>query len=137
MGYAEADPYVDVEGVDAAHKLTILASIAYGTHLNFESVHVEGISNITHADISYARELGYQVKHLGIARRQNDALDLRVHPCLLASDQILANVSGVMNAVKVNGDAVGETLFYGAGAGAGPTASVSYTHLTLPTILHV
>ncbi|RZO21828.1 MAG: homoserine dehydrogenase [Candidatus Thioglobus sp.] len=123
LGYAEADPYVDVEGVDAAHKLTILASIAYGTHLNFESVHVEGIGNITHADISYARELGYQVKHLGIARRQNDALDLRVHPCLLASDQILANVSGVMNAVKVNGDAVGETLFYGAGAGAGPTAS--------------
>ena len=123
LGYAEADPYFDVEGIDAAHKLTILASIAYGTHLNFESIHVEGISNITHADISYAKELGYRVKHLGIARRQNDALDLRVHPCLLASDQILANVSGVMNAVKVNGDAVGETLFYGAGAGAGPTAS--------------
>ncbi|MBT6065751.1 MAG: homoserine dehydrogenase [Proteobacteria bacterium] len=123
LGYAETDPYFDVEGIDAAHKLTILASIAYGTHLNFESIHVEGISNITHADISYARELGYRVKHLGIARRQNDALDLRVHPCLLASDQILANVCGVMNAVKVNGDAVGETLFYGAGAGAGPTAS--------------
>ncbi len=122
-GYAEADPSVDVEGVDAAHKLTILASIAYGVHLDFKSVHVEGISDITQDDIIYARELGYRIKHLGIARRLPNGLDLRVHPCLVGDDHLLASVSGVMNAVVVNGDAVGETLFYGAGAGAQPTAS--------------
>jgi homoserine dehydrogenase len=122
-GYAEADPSVDVEGVDAAHKLTILASIAYGVHLDFKSVHVEGISDITQDDIIYARELGYRIKHLGIARRLPNGLDLRVHPCLVGDDHLLASVSGVMNAIVVNGDAVGETLFYGAGAGAQPTAS--------------
>ena len=122
-GYAEADPSVDVEGVDAAHKLTILASIAYGVHLDFKSVHVEGISDITQDDIIYARELGYRIKHLGIARRLPNGLDLRVHPCLVGDDHLLSNVSGVMNAIVVNGDAVGETLFYGAGAGAQPTAS--------------
>jgi len=122
-GYAEAEPSVDVEGVDAAHKLTILASIAYGVHLDFKSVHVEGISDITQDDIIYARELGYRIKHLGIARRLPNGLDLRVHPCLVGDDHLLSNVSGVMNAIVVNGDAVGETLFYGAGAGAQPTAS--------------
>ncbi len=122
-GYAEADPSVDVEGVDAAHKLTILASIAYGVHFDFKSVHVEGISDITQDDIIYARELGYRIKHLGIARRLPNGLDLRVHPCLVGDDHLLASVSGVMNAIVVNGDAVGETLFYGAGAGAQPTAS--------------
>lgn len=122
-GYAEADPSVDVEGVDAAHKLTILASIAYGVHLDFKSVHVEGISDITQDDIIYARELGYRIKHLGIARRLPNGLDLRVHPCLVGDDHLLSSVSGVMNAIVVNGDAVGETLFYGAGAGAQPTAS--------------
>ena len=122
-GYAEADPSVDVQGVDAAHKLTILASIAYGAHLDFKSVHVEGISDITQDDIIYARELGYRIKHLGIARRLPNGLDLRVHPCLVGDDHLLSSVSGVMNAIVVNGDAVGETLLYGAGAGAQPTAS--------------
>ena len=122
-GYAEVDPSVDVQGVDAAHKLTILASIAYGVHLDFKSVHVEGISDITQDDIIYARELGYRIKHLGIARRLPNGLDLRVHPCLVGDDHLLSSVSGVMNAIVVNGDAVGETLFYGAGAGAQPTAS--------------
>jgi len=122
-GYAEADPSVDVQGVDAAHKLTILASIAYGVHLDFKSVHVEGISGITQDDIIYARELGYRIKHLGIARRLPNGLDLRVHPCLVGDDHLLSSVSGVMNAIVVNGDAVGETLLYGAGAGAQPTAS--------------
>ncbi|HJL55980.1 MAG TPA: homoserine dehydrogenase, partial [Arenicellales bacterium] len=95
-GYAEAEPSVDVEGVDAAHKLTILASIAYGVHLDFKSVHVEGISDITQDDIIYARELGYRIKHLGIARRLPNGLDLRVHPCLVGDDHLLSNVSGVM-----------------------------------------
>ncbi|MDG2237925.1 MAG: homoserine dehydrogenase [Arenicellales bacterium] len=122
-GYAEADPSVDVEGIDAAHKLTILASIAYGVHLDFKSVHVEGICDITQDDIIYARELGYRIKHLGIARRLPNGLDLRVHPCLVTDDHLLSSVSGVMNAIVVNGDAVGETLLYGAGAGARPTAS--------------
>ncbi|MDP6950311.1 MAG: homoserine dehydrogenase [Arenicellales bacterium] len=122
-GYAEADPYFDVEGVDAAHKLTILASIAYGVHLNFQSVYVEGISALTRDDIIFAQEMGYRIKHLGMARRSTTGLDLRVHPCLIAEDHLLANVTGVMNAVVVEGDAVGETLYYGAGAGAQPTAS--------------
>jgi len=123
LGYAEADPHFDVAGIDAAHKLTILASIAYGVHLDFSAVQIEGIEQITQADIRYAEELGYRVKHLGLARRYDEGLDLRVHPCLVAEDQLLANVSGVMNAVLVEGDAVGQTLYYGAGAGAGPTAS--------------
>lgn len=123
LGYAEADPHFDVAGIDAAHKLTILASIAYGVHLDFDSVYVEGIEMVTHADIQYAAELGYRIKHLGVASRRKDGLDLRVHPCLVPEHQLLANVSGVMNAVLVKGDAVGETLYYGPGAGAGPTAS--------------
>jgi len=123
LGYAEADPHFDVGGIDAAHKLTILASIAFGTHLNFDAIHIEGIDQLRQQDIIYADELGYRIKHLGIARQQEGGLDLRVHPCLVSNEHLLANVSGVMNAVLIHGDAVGDTLHYGAGAGAQPTAS--------------
>jgi len=123
LGYAESDPHFDVGGIDAAHKLTILASIAFGTHLDFDAIHIEGIDQLRQQDIIYADELGYRIKHLGIARRQEGGLDLRVHPCLVPNDHLLANVSGVMNAVLIHGDAVGDTLHYGAGAGAQPTAS--------------
>ena len=123
LGYAEADPTFDVEGIDAAHKLTILASIAFGIPLQFEKAYTEGISNITIEDIRYAGELGYRIKHLGIARKSEKGIELRVHPTLISEDNLIANVNGVMNAVMVQGDAVGPTLFYGAGAGAQPTAS--------------
>ena len=123
LGYAEADPTFDVEGIDAAHKLTILASIAFGVPLRFESMYTEGISKITPADIRYADELGYRIKHLGIGRRLDDSIELRVHPTLVDKDSMLAQVHGVMNAVLVGSDAAGETMYYGAGAGAGPTAS--------------
>ena len=123
LGYAEADPTFDVEGIDAAHKLTILASIAFGIQLQFEKAYTEGISNITIEDIRYAGELGYRIKHLGIARKSEKGIELRVHPTLISEDNLIANVNGVMNAVMVQGDAVGPTLFYGAGAGAQPTAS--------------
>ena len=123
LGYAEADPTFDVEGIDAAHKLTILASIAFGIPLQFEKAYTEGISNITIEDIRYAGELGYRIKHLGIARKSEKGIELRVHPTLISEDSLIANVNGVMNAVMVQGDAVGPTLFYGAGAGAQPTAS--------------
>ncbi len=123
LGYAEADPTFDVEGVDAAHKLTILASIAFGIPLQYDNVHVEGIGHVTREDVAYAEQLGYRIKHLGIARQSDDGIELRVHPTLLPERQLLANVDGVMNAVMVMGDAVGPTLYYGAGAGAEPTAS--------------
>ena len=123
LGYAEADPTFDVEGIDAAHKLTILASIAFGIPLNFPALFTEGISRITSADIEFARELGYRIRHLGIGRRLADGVELRVHPALVKNDQMLAQVDGVMNAVMVGSDAAGPTLYYGAGAGAGPTAS--------------
>ncbi len=123
LGYAEADPTFDVEGVDAAHKLTILASIAFGIPLQFHRVYTEGISQITREDVAYAEELGYRIKHLGIASHTGEGITLRVHPVLLPARQLLANVDGVMNAVMVSGDAVGPTLYYGAGAGAEPTAS--------------
>ncbi|MGH8521673.1 MAG: homoserine dehydrogenase [Gammaproteobacteria bacterium] len=123
LGYAEADPAFDVEGIDAAHKLTILAAIAFGIPLQFDKVYTEGISQITQADIDYAEQLGYRIKHLGIARDAGDAIELRVHPTLVPRRQLLANVMGVMNAVLIKGDAVGQTLYYGAGAGAEPTAS--------------
>jgi homoserine dehydrogenase len=123
LGYAEADPTYDVEGIDAAHKLTILASIAFGIPLKFEKVYTEGISRITTEDVRYAEELGYRIKHLGIARRTAKGVELRVHPTLIPYRRLIANVDGVMNAVLVKGDAVGPTLFYGAGAGAEPTAS--------------
>ena len=123
LGYAEADPTFDVEGIDAAHKLTILASIAFGIPLQFDKVYIEGISRITHDDVAYATKLGYRIKHLGIAWRDETGVQLRVHPTLIPQRQLLANVNGVMNAVLVKGDAVGQSLFYGAGAGAEPTAS--------------
>ncbi|HMQ12249.1 MAG TPA: homoserine dehydrogenase, partial [Candidatus Competibacter phosphatis] len=117
------DPTFDVEGIDAAHKLTILASIAFGIPLQFDKVYIEGISRITREDVAYAEQLGYRIKHLGIARRDERGAQLRVHPTLIPQRQLLASVSGVMNAVLVRGDAVGQSLFYGAGAGAEPTAS--------------
>ena len=123
LGYAEADPTFDVEGIDAAHKLTILASIAFGIPLQFESTFTEGITKITREDVTYAEELGYRIKHLGITRRSEKGIELRVHPTLIPERRLIANVDGVMNAVLVHGDAVGPTLYYGAGAGAEPTAS--------------
>lgn len=123
LGYAEADPTFDVEGIDAAHKLTILASIAFGIPLQFDAAYTEGISQITREDVNYAEELGYRIKHLGVARRTAAGIELRVHPTLIPERRLIANVDGVMNAVLVKGDAVGPTLYYGAGAGAEPTAS--------------
>ena len=123
LGYAEADPTFDVEGIDAAHKLTILASIAFGIPLSFDAIYTEGISAITADDILFADELGYCIKHLGIARRTQNAVELRVHPALVSKDEMLAQVNGVMNSVMVGSDAAGATMYYGAGAGAGPTAS--------------
>ncbi len=123
LGYAEADPTFDVEGIDAAHKLAILASIAFGVPLQFEKVYTEGISHITRDDVNYAEELGYRIKHLGLSRATEQGIELRVHPTLIPERRLIANVDGVMNAILVKGDAVGPTLYYGAGAGAEPTAS--------------
>ncbi len=123
LGYAEADPTFDVEGIDAAHKLTILASIAFGIPLQFDKCYTEGIGHITREDVVYAEELGYRIKHLGVARRTDKGVELRVHPTLIPERRLIANVDGVMNAVLVKGDAVGPTLYYGPGAGAEPTAS--------------
>ena len=123
LGYAEADPTFDVEGIDAGHKLMILASIAFGIPLQFENVFTEGITKITRADVEYAGELGYRIKHLGIARKTDKGIELRVHPTLIPERRLIANVDGVMNAVLVQADAVGPTLYYGAGAGAEATAS--------------
>ena len=157
LGYAEADPTFDVEGIDAAHKLVILASLAFGIPLQFEKVYTEGISALGQEDLAYAADLGYRIKHLGLCRRTPAGIELRVHPTLIPDDRLIANVNGVMNAILVKGDAVGPTLYYGPGAGSEPTASavvadivdvartltadpnhrvphpVSYTHLTLPT----
>ncbi len=123
LGYAEADPTFDVEGIDAAHKLTILASIAFGVPLQFDKAYTEGIGHITREDVTNAEALGYRIKHLGISRRTDSGIELRVHPTLIPERRLIANVDGVMNAVLVKGDAVGPTLYYGAGAGAEPTAS--------------
>jgi len=123
LGYAEADPAFDVEGTDAAHKLVILASIAFGMPLRFDAVFTEGITDIQPEDVVYAEELGYRIKHLGIAKQREEGVELRVHPTLIPERQLIAQVNGVMNAVMVKGDAVGPTLYYGAGAGAEPTAS--------------
>ena len=123
LGYAEADPTFDVEGIDAGHKLTILASIAFGIPLQFDKVYTEGITHITRIDVEYAEQLGYRIKHLGIARNTPAGIELRVHPTLIPERRLIANVNGVMNAILVKGDAVGATLYYGAGAGAEPTAS--------------
>lgn len=123
LGYAEADPTFDVEGIDAAHKLTIMASIAFGIPLQFYKAYTEGISKISQEDVQYAEELGYHIKHLGIAKKTVQGVELRVHPTLIPKRRLIANVNGVMNAVVVKGDAVGPTLYYGAGAGSEPTAS--------------
>lgn len=123
LGYAEADPTFDVEGIDAAHKLTIMASIAFGIPLQFYSAYTEGISKIAQEDVQYAAELGYRIKHLGIAKKTDRGVELRVHPTLIPHRRLIANVNGVMNAVVVKGDAVGPTLYYGAGAGSEATAS--------------
>ena len=123
LGYAEADPTFDIEGVDAAHKLTIMAAIGFGIPTQFPKVHVEGISKLTREDIAYAEELGYRIKLLGIAKRKPGGIELRVHPTLIPARRLIANVEGVMNAILVHGDVVGQTMYYGAGAGSEPTAS--------------
>jgi len=122
-GYAEADPTFDVEGIDAAHKLVILAALAFGIPLQFDKVYTEGIGNLDLQDVAYARELGYRIKSLGIGRQTDKGVELRVHPTLVPDNSLIAEVDGVMNAVMVKGDAVGATMFYGAGAGSEPTAS--------------
>lgn len=123
LGYAEADPTTDVEGIDAAHKLTLLASLAFGVPPRFSDVHVEGITSLQATDIGYAEQLGYRIKLLGVAKRRSDGIELRVHPTLVPTRSLIANVEGAMNAVLVKGDAVGHTLYYGKGAGSEPTAS--------------
>lgn len=123
LGYAEADPTFDVEGIDACHKLVILASLAFGIPLQFEKAYTEGIRKISSEDVKYAEELGYRIKHLGIARKTAEGIELRVHPTLIPAKRLIANVDGVMNAVLVSADAAGVSLYYGRGAGAEPTAS--------------
>jgi homoserine dehydrogenase len=123
LGYAETDPTFDIEGVDAAHKLAIMAAISFGIPMQFSAVYTEGISGLTQEDIRYAEELGYRIKLLGIAKRKSRGIELRVHPTLIPARRLIANVEGVMNAILVKGDAVGQTMYYGAGAGAEPTAS--------------
>ncbi len=135
-GYAEADPTFDIEGIDAAHKLAIMSAIAFGVPMQFDKVYTEGISKLTREDIRYAEEMGYRIKLLGITRRTNAGIELRVHPTLIPSKRLIANVEGVMNAVLVKGDAVGSTLYYGAGAGAEPTASAVIADLVDVTRMH-
>jgi homoserine dehydrogenase len=136
LGYAEADPTFDIEGIDAAHKLTILSAIAFGIPMQFDRAYTEGISRLTREDVQYAEELGYRIKLLGIARRAENGIELRVHPTLIPERRLIANVDGAMNAVLVLGDAVGPTLYYGAGAGAEPTASAVIADLVDVTRLH-
>jgi homoserine dehydrogenase len=136
LGYAEADPTFDIEGVDAAHKVTIMSAIAFGVPVQFERAYVEGISRLDSIDIRYAEELGYRIKLLGIARRAEKGIELRVHPTLIPSKRLIANVEGAMNAIVVQGDAVGSTLYYGKGAGAEPTASAVVADLVDVTRLH-
>ena len=136
LGYAEADPTFDIEGVDAAHKLTIMAAIAFGIPMQFDKAYTEGISKLTREDIRYAEELGYRIKLLGITRRTAAGIELRVHPTLIPTRRLIANVEGVMNAILVKGDAVGPTLYYGAGAGAEPTASAVVADLVDVTRMH-
>ncbi|MEW5885865.1 MAG: homoserine dehydrogenase [Pseudomonadota bacterium] len=136
LGYAEADPTFDIEGVDAAHKATILSAIAFGIPMQFDKAHVEGITRLQAEDIRYAEQLGYRIKLLGIAKRQRDGIELRVHPTLVPASRLIANVEGAMNAVMVQGDAVGTTLYYGKGAGSEPTASAVIADLVDVTRLH-
>ncbi len=123
LGYAEADPEFDVEGIDAAHKLCILSSLAFGEPLQFDKVYTEGISKISQEDVTFAEELGYRIKHLGITRQTKNGIEMRVHPTLIPEKRLIANVDGVMNAVLIQADRLGPSLYYGAGAGADPTAS--------------
>ena len=136
LGYAEADPTFDIEGVDAAHKATLMASIAFGIPVQFDKAHIEGISKLDAIDIKYAEQLGYRIKLLGIDKRKANGVELRVHPTLVPARRLIANVEGVMNAVLVKGDAVGPTMFYGAGAGSQPTASAVVADLVDITRLH-
>ncbi len=136
LGYAEADPTFDIEGVDAAHKATIMSAIAFGIPVQFEKAHVEGITQLEAQDIRYAEQLGYRIKLLGIAKRVSTGVELRVHPCLVPAKRLIANVEGAMNAVMVQADAVGTTLYYGKGAGSEPTASAVIADLVDITRLH-
>jgi homoserine dehydrogenase len=136
LGYAEADPTFDIEGVDAAHKATLMSALAFGIPVQFDKAHVEGITKLAAADIRYAEQLGYRIKLLGIARRQAAGIELRVHPTLVPAKRLIANVEGAMNAVMVHGDAVGTTLYYGKGAGSEPTASAVIADLVDITRLH-
>ena len=136
LGYAEADPTFDVEGVDAAHKITLMSSLAFGVPINFEAASIEGISQLAASDIAYAEKFGYRIKLLGLTKRTPEGIELRVHPTLIPEQQLLANVNGVMNAVMIKGDAVGPTLYYGAGAGSEPTGSSVVADLIDVTRLH-
>jgi homoserine dehydrogenase len=138
LGYAEADPTFDIEGVDAAHKATIMSAIAFGVPVQFDKAHVEGITQLQAQDLKYAEQLGYRIKLLGITKRRDDVggIELRVHPTLVPSKRLIANVEGAMNAVVVQGDAVGTTLYYGKGAGSEPTASAVVADLVDITRLH-
>jgi homoserine dehydrogenase len=138
LGYAEADPTFDIEGIDAAHKATIMAAIAFGVPMQFDRAHIEGISKLEARDIAYAEQLGYRIKLLGITKRHPDGVELRVHPTLISAKKLIANVEGAMNAVWVKGDAVGHTMYYGKGAGAEPTASAVVADLVdVARALHV
>jgi len=136
LGYAETDPTFDIEGIDAAHKLTIMSAIAFGIPMQFSKAYTEGITKLTRDDIRYAEQLGYRIKLLGITKKTSEGIELRVHPTLIPTRRLIANVEGVMNAVLVKGDAVGATLYYGAGAGAEPTASSVVADLVDITRLH-
>ncbi len=136
LGFAEADPTFDIEGIDAAHKLTIMAALAFGVPMQFEKAYTEGISGLTREDIRYAEEFGYRIKLLGITKRVAEGIELRVHPTLIPHRRLIANVEGAMNAIVVKGDAVGPTLYYGAGAGAEPTASAVVADLVDVTRMH-
>ena len=136
LGYAEADPTFDIEGVDAAHKATIMAAIAFGVPVQFDKAYVEGITKLEAQDIRYAEQLGYRIKLLGISKRTANGIELRVHPCLVPAKRLIANVEGAMNAVMVQADAVGTTLYYGKGAGSEPTASAVIADLVDVTRLH-
>jgi len=136
LGYAEADPTFDIEGVDAAHKVTLMSAIAFGIPVQFDKAYIEGITKLGAADIKYAEQLGYRIKLLGITKRTSNGVELRVHPSLIPARRLIANVEGAMNAVVVNGDAVGNTLYYGKGAGSEPTASAVIADLVDITRLH-
>jgi homoserine dehydrogenase len=136
LGYAEADPTFDIEGVDAAHKVTLMSAIAFGIPVQFDKAYVEGITKLGAADIKYAEQLGYRIKLLGITKRTAQGIELRVHPSLVPTQRLIANVEGAMNAVMVQGDAVGTTLYYGKGAGSEPTASAVIADLVDITRLH-